>query len=281
MLAEVRSESWQDHAWPESVARVFHTRPWATVLATIIGFALIFLLMRFAGSQTGEGFYAVMSHSLMGAIFVPAFVLPLLALVVGLRQYWQTVGGVRVRWAHIRDAVRQASQMKNLQGGHGDGCNFEQEERFSHNRRMAHHAIFYGFLLCFASTSAGTVLHYVFDRPAPYDLLSLPKVFGVSGGLMLTVGCFWMLRLKAHADPNLSDRGTAAADAAFVWLLGFVGLSGLVLCVFGSTFALPVLLAVHLGAVFSFFLMTPYSKMAHGFYRFAALIRDAQARDVG
>ncbi len=31
-------------------------------------------------------------------------------------------------------------------------------------------------------------------------------------------------------------------------------------------------------AVLAFFLLTPYSKMVHGFYRFAALIRDAQIR---
>lgn len=32
---------------------------------------------------------------------------------------------------------------------------------------------------------------------------------------------------------------------------------------------------LHLGAVLGFFLLMPYTKMAHGFYRLAALIRDA------
>ena len=35
------------------------------------------------------------------------------------------------------------------------------------------------------------------------------------------------------------------------------------------------LLALHLGSVLAFFLLTPYSKMAHGFYRLAALVREA------
>ena len=39
------------------------------------------------------------------------------------------------------------------------------------------------------------------------------------------------------------------------------------------------LLALHLGAVLTLFLLTPYSKMAHGFYRMAALVRDAQSRE--
>ncbi|MEP3331561.1 hypothetical protein [Sedimentitalea sp.] len=38
----------------------------------------------------------------------------------------------------------------------------------------------------------------------------------------------------------------------------------------GSVWPLPL----HLGAVLTFFLVTPYSKMAHGFYRLAALARE-------
>jgi citrate/tricarballylate utilization protein len=35
------------------------------------------------------------------------------------------------------------------------------------------------------------------------------------------------------------------------------------------------MLILHLGAVLTLFLLLPYSKMAHGFYRFAALVQDA------
>ena len=41
---------------------------------------------------------------------------------------------------------------------------------------------------------------------------------------------------------------------------------------------LAVLLALHLGTVLALFLLVPYSKMAHGFYRTAALIRDAKRK---
>ena len=277
-LAEVRSESWIDHAWPGPLARLFLRRPVALTLALIVGFLVIWAAMQMLPPAGGQGFYAVLSHSAMVAIFAPAFVLPLVALSMGVRRYWTSVGGAGVRIAHLSDAVRQAATMRNLSGGHGEGCNFEEGERFSAARRHAHHAIMYGFLLCFASTSAGTVLHYVFDQPAPYPIWSLPKIFGISGGVLLTLGCGWMLWLKGRADPHLSDQRSAAADTAFVWLLGGVALSGLLLYALGQTPAMPALLAIHLGAVLTLFVLTPYTKMAHGAYRFAALVRDAQVR---
>ena len=65
-------------------------------------------------------------------------------------------------------------------------------------------------------------------------------------------------------------------DMGFVLLLLLTGASGLLLYAATGTSLVPALLALHLGAVLAFFLTTPYSKMAHGFYRLAALIRDAQ-----
>lgn len=97
--------------------------------------------------------------------------------------------------------------MRNLKGGHGDGCNFEDEDRFSQGRRMAHQAVMYGFLLCFASTSVATVMHYGLNMPAPYPLWSLPKLLGVSGGLLLVLGCVEMVRLKLRADTSLGAQG--------------------------------------------------------------------------
>ncbi len=277
-LAEVRGESWTDYAWPKPVAELFHRRAWATVAATVLGFAAIFLIAQAVRPESGAGFYAVMSHGLMVAIFAPAFLLPLAGLGYGLIQYWRDVGGSMITRAQIWDALRQAGTMKNLSGGHGDGCNFETEERFSPARRHAHHAVMYGFLLCFASTSSGTLLHYVFDQPAPYPLWSLPKVLGITGGVLMVIGCGSMLRLKSKASAELGDPLRCTSEAAFIWLLGFVALSGLILYVLGGTALMPLLLALHLGAVLSLFLLTPYTKMAHGFFRFTALLRDAQQR---
>ena len=277
-LAEVRTDSWKSYVWPQQAGAIFRRNGWTTVLFCILSFAVLFFAISALKPESGEGFYTVLSHNAMVALFAPAFLLPLAALFFGLTRYWRDIGGARIQLSHIKNAVTQAATMRNLSGGHGDGCNFEEEERFSSSRKHAHHAVMYGFLLCFASTSTGTVLHYGFDLPAPYGFLSLPKLFGITGGILLTIGCGAMLWLKSKAKKTLSDERTASADNAFIWLLGFVGFSGLVLYALGQTVLMPSLLAIHLGAVLTFFLLTPYTKMAHGFFRLAALIRDAQQR---
>ena len=139
----------------------------------------------------------------------------------------------------------------------------------------------YGFLLCFAATSVATIMHYVFAMPAPYPLLSLPKLLGISGGVLLSIGTFAMIGLKRKSDRRLADAPAFGGDMGFIGLLFFVSTSGLVLYALGSTALMPTLLALHLGAVLAFFLLTPYSKMAHGFYRLAALVREvARQREV-
>ena len=281
-LARARVDSWERFAWPGGLARQFQSRGTALAAALVAGVAAMILAIALLPGE-GEGFYAWIGHSVMVAIFLPAFLFPLAALGVGLRRYWCEVGGTRLDLGSIWAGIVSAGKLRNLSGGQDQGCNFEDEDRFTDARRHAHHAVMYGFLLCFASTSSATVLHYLFDMPAPYGLFSLPKLLGIPGGLLLVGGCAAMLALRRRADPALGAPGRASGERAFIWLLLFVGLTGLLLYAARATPLIGPLLALHLGGVFAFFLLTPYSKMAHGFYRLAALVREAQiarARDV-
>lgn len=278
ILAEVRQDSWDRYAWPGAFAGAFQRKGTPIALALIVGLALLFLALTALRPASGEGFYAYLSHGGMVAIFAPAFLLPLVAIGIGLRRYWAEVGGQRITFAHLRDAVAATANMRNLGGGQGQGCNFEAGDRYSNQRRVAHQLVMYGFLLCFASTSSGTVLHYGFGLEAPYGLFSLPKLLGLPGGFLLTIGAGWLIRLKLQSDRDLGAASAWGGEVAFVLLLGLTGLTGLALYAATGTALVGPLLAIHLGTVLTFFLTTPYSKMVHGFYRLAALIRDAQVR---
>lgn len=275
-LAEVRAESWERFACPAPLARLFQRSGVALSSALVLGVAVMFWAMRALAPTTGDGFYAYLSHGAMVAIFAPAFVFPLLVIAIGLRRYWIEVGGAPITLAHLRTAFGDAARLRNLSGGAAKGCNFEEGDRYTNARRHAHHAVMYGFLLCLAATSSGTVLHYGLGLEAPYGLLSLPKLLGVPGGILLTFGTVALAWLKTKADRDLGAASLWGGEMAFVGLLGATGATGLALYAATGTGLVAPLLALHLGAVLGFFLTTPYSKMVHGFYRLAALVRDAQ-----
>lgn len=277
-LAEVRQDSWQRHGWPQPLARVFHASGLAMAAALLVGLALLVAALLALQPASGAGFYGYLAHGAMVAIFVPAFGLPLLALAVSLRRYWRETGGGRIRLRHLAGALQAAASLRNLGGGQGQGCNFEIEDRYSDKRRWLHQAVLYGFLLCFAATVSGTVLHYLFGVKAPYALFSLPKLLGLPGGVLLVVGTLGLAWLKTKADPALGARRVWGGEMGFVALLFVTAASGLALYGATASAAVPALLALHLGAVLAFFLLLPFTKMVHGFYRFAALIVEEQKR---
>ena len=277
ILAELRQESWEQFAVPGGLARIFHRHGLAVVMASIAAFAFIFLFASATSSSAdGEGFYAIMSHGVMVALFLPSFLIPLVCLAVSLRRYWHHVDGQPIRLQHVHHALRSAASLKNLDGGQGHGCNYQEEDRYSNARRWNHQLVMYGFLLCFAATSTATVMHYGLNWPAPYPLFSLPKLFGLSGGAMMAIGCLGLIWLKTRGDRNLSDPRVFGGELAFLFLLFFVAISGLLLYILGDTRFLTILLVLHLSSVLTLFLLTPFSKMSHGFFRLAALLREAQ-----
>ena len=124
--------------------------------------------------------------------------------------------------------ARPRVRLKYLDGGHGDGCN-EVDDRFTKLRRSFHHFTFYGFWLCFASTTVATLYHYVLNLPAPYGYISLPKLFGISGGISLMVGTAGQWWLHLRRNPLQQDARQRSMDRGFIGLLFLIAASGLAL----------------------------------------------------
>ena len=148
-----------------------------------------------------------------------------------------------------------------------------EDERPIDHRRFYHHCTFYGFLLCFASTSLATVLHNGFGWQAPYAWYNPVVLLGIVGGIGLLIGPAGLLRAKATRDPEMVDTGARGMEVAFLAMLMLTSGSGLLVLVLRATPAMGMLLALHLGLVFALFLSFPYGKFVHGIYRYAALVR--------
>ncbi|WP_417585735.1 tricarballylate utilization 4Fe-4S protein TcuB [Pelagibacterium sp.] len=277
-LAEVRVESWERFIWPSGFARLFQTSGVALAGALCAGIAVMIMLAYAIRPNSGEGFYAVISHTVMATLFTVSSFLPLIIIAAGLWSYWRTVGGERVRLAHLREAFIDAGRLKNLKGGAADGCNYEAQDRFTKARRWAHQAVMWGFVLCFAATTSGTIMHYGFGWEAPYGPLTAPKLFGVPGGILMTLGGGALIGLKLQAEKSLGAPAVWGGEMAFVLLLTMTAVTGLALYWATGTAAVPALLVAHLGAVLALFLTLPYTKMVHVPFRLAALVRDAQTK---
>ncbi|WP_163269446.1 tricarballylate utilization 4Fe-4S protein TcuB [Chelativorans alearense] len=277
-LAEVRQESWERLVWPAPFSRLFHTHGVAIAGMLVAGISALFALIAALPESAGDGFYAHLSHNAMVAVFTPGFLLPLVAVAIGLYRYWRDVGAGPITLPDIGNAFASAATLRNLDGGQGQGCNFEREDRYTDLRRWFHQAVLYGFLACFAATSVATLMHYFLDWQAPYGLFTPPKLLGVPGGIALVIGTSGLVWLKMRADPKLGASRVWGGEVAFVLLLGLVAASGLALYAATGTFAVSSLLALHLGSVLALFLLLPYTKMVHGFFRIAALLAEEAKR---
>ena len=281
-LAQVRATTYSDYAWPSAFGALYRRQGLTIALALGGGLALFLLLALAQGGglmrpANGGNFYAVFPHKLLVVMFGVVFLWAMLALAIGVVRFWREWDPGPSSGAALAEAARHTLTLKYLDGGHGDGCN-EEDDRFTLARRRCHHLTFYGFMLCFASTSVATLYHYAFGWHAPYALSSLPVVLGTAGGVGLLIGpagLFW-LNLKRHALHG--DPAQKTMDHGLIALLFFVSLTGLALMLWRDTTAMTALLAVHLGVVMALFLTMPYGKFAHGFYRVAALLKAAIER---
>jgi citrate/tricarballylate utilization protein len=285
-MAEVRGQTYVDYAWPPALGALYQRNGLTLSLALAAGLAL-FLVLAVAshgalwGGQLRGNFYNLFPHNLLVGLFAPVFLFAALALVMGVRRFWRDVtpatSGAPLSVPAAAEASEAVLRLKYLDGGHGEGCNNE-DDAFTLARRRFHHFTFYGFLMCFAATSVATVYHYVFGWVAPYELPSLPKVLGAVGGVSLMIGTAGLWRLNRRRHPQHIDAAQRPMDLGFIALLFLTSASGLALWLGRGTPALALLLCLHLGAVMALFATLPYGKFAHGIFRTAALLRHAIER---
>ncbi|MBI2768283.1 MAG: tricarballylate utilization 4Fe-4S protein TcuB [Burkholderiales bacterium] len=291
-MAVVRGQTYSDYAWPPALGALYKRNGLTLSLAAASGLALfLIMLVGMRGSllhaPLAGNFYAVFPHNTLALMFGVVFAFAVVALAIGVSRFWRDQNPVRAEPVEAGpptgsgrtegaagEAVASALSLKYLGGGHGDGCN-DQDDRFTLWRRRFHHATFYGFMLCFAATCVATLYHYVLKLQAPYALTSLPVLLGTAGGVGLLIGPAGLLWLNLRRDPAHGDAAQKPMDRGFIALLFATSLTGLAVLIWRDTSPMALLLAVHLGVVMALFLTLPYGKFAHGIFRCAALLKFA------
>ena len=286
-LSLVRQRTYRDHAWPALPGgRVRHTGRFAmavtlSMVAVLSVPALLWLPPeQVLGRHSGAGaFYRVLPWSLIAGLAGLTLLWSLLSVGFSVAAFWRSMGPVPAGAAvlpALRDALWDIASLRNLGGG-GVGCN-DRDDRFSQARRRFHHALSYGFALCFAATAVATVYDHVLGWQAPYPVFSLPVLLGSLGGAGMMAGTAGLAWLKRHADPGPVAAELLGADLALLAQLFLIATSGFALLALRETAAMGPLLLIHLGVVLGFFATLPCGKFLHAPFRAAALLRWALER---
>jgi citrate/tricarballylate utilization protein len=280
-MAGLRVASYQTSCWPRALGGAFRRHSVGTALvlaaALIAVLALATWLLNPGGLRWAphEGeFYAVIPHAAMVTLFGAVGMFVLAAITIGVQRFWRTThAGPLPAAADVLRGLRDAFTLRYLHGT-GPDCTNAEEQRGPW-RRWFHHCTFYGFLLCFASTSVAAAYHSLLSLPAPYPYTSAPVVLGTLGGLGLLIGPAGLLWQRRRRDPALAAPDQQGLDESFILLLWLTSFTGMLLLVLRNSALMAPLLVVHLGVVLALFVTLPYGKFMHGFYRIAALVKAA------
>jgi quinone-modifying oxidoreductase subunit QmoC len=207
------------------------------------------------------------------AIFLPAASFAVVTLLLALLRFLRAVSREHPRTA------RGQTLVSAVFGAATDIFSHRKLRECSTNepRARAHVMAMYGFIGLFVTTTLVGVFYYLnrfgLDvRVTPYDFFHPIKVLGNVSGTLVFLGCVLVV-VRRMAK---SEAGVATAfDWVFVWVLLLTVLMGFLAQVFRVfEFRITAYTAYYVHLVFVFFLLAyaGYTKMAHIFFRAAAMV---------
>lgn len=272
-FAKIRKESYKKYTFPNFLAFAFDKNAILSSIILVVALFLGFLMASSSASKQVNGdFFSVIPYEYMVYTFSFVSLLVFLALCVSLFKFIKAIELKAINLKALFQSLKDIFTMKYMGGHNSQGCTYPNENR-SNIRRVFHHLTAYGFLFCFIATSLGAIYHHFLHIYAPYDFTQLPKIFGTIGGALLCIGVFGLFVLKLNADENIVDKESVSMDYAFLAMLFLASFTGLLLMFVRQTMWLNLALFFHLSVVLAFFIMIPYSKFVHMFYRFIALLK--------
>src|SRR5262245_47101319 len=181
-LARIRLQAYQDYAWPRALGVAFTRHNLLTGIALAATFSAFLAVTAQNLSPTNSGdFYAVVPHGVMVTLFGLVFLFSIVAMTIGVLRFvshtraqgsaqgWAqgSAEGSAEGWAEgsTQGWVRDVLTLRHLHASGAD-CVTAEEHRTPW-RRWLHHCTFYGFLLCFASTTVAAIYDNVFGWRAP------------------------------------------------------------------------------------------------------------------
>lgn len=266
VLGAIRKQSIRQYSVPGFMSGLVNSKIFFPIIFLIP--ALILLAVSgFSSIPEGEiKFIKLFPVEVIQFTFTPALIFGFATGILGLMKFWKDMkqtGGVT---------------SDNLTGSIVETAKeFLGHSRFkdctvSRDRFLSHFLVFYGFVFLGIATAIGVLYIDFMHVESPFSLGHPVKLFGNIGAIALLSGILLMIlnRFKNAAKVGIGSY--------FDWLLIFIIFTIVVSGILAevtrladkAALAYPIYF-IHLVFVFSLFVYLPYSKLAHMFYRSAAI----------
>ena len=275
----LRALSIEHFSVPGVIARAARSVP-GVLLLLLIPAVILGAVIAGLHAATGFGFLEgeiVFSRMLpvpvVDAIFIPAAAFAALTLALALTRFLRAVAREHPRTAQGTPLVSA------MLGAAGDILSQRKFRECGTNRprARAHVMAMYGFLGLLVTTTLVAVFYYLnlfgLDvAVGPYGFFHPIKMLGNASGTLVFLGCILVV-VRRMTRP---DAGRATDfDRVFVWVLFLTVLTGFLAQILRvSGLGAPAYSTYFVHLVFVFFLLAyaGYTKMAHVFFRTAAMV---------
>ncbi len=252
-------------------------------LPVVLGVPLVWLLvlLTMAGTigtiPTGEiEFAKFLPHVYLYSMFITATHVAALLLLVSLFRFWRILGTAEVnRIPHNPGTPTQGNIFGSLKATALEVLTQAKFKMCEENkqRHTGHLLIMYGFLAIAVGTGIAFFMMYGLHIEPPFEQWTPPKVLGHLGLIALVAGLLIVINRRLIDKKNISR--ASYQDWYLLLVLLAVAVTGIAVEIVrfaGIAWAAYWGYIVHLVFVFALIGYFPYSKFAHMFYRFVAIL---------
>jgi quinone-modifying oxidoreductase subunit QmoC len=288
-LAAVRNYIFKTFTFPRFLG-VWLSEPKYLPLVFGVPFVWLLIMLAIAGTigtiPGGEiEFSKFLPHPHLYVVFITSTHLAALALIISLVRFWRMMGTAVVN----RSGPNSGSP---TQGDLAGSAMATVKEVLTHakfkmceenkSRHVGHLLIMYGFLAIAVGTGIAFFMMYGLQIHPPFAQWTPPKLLGHAGVVALVAGLVIVIQRRLDEKKNISK--ASYQDWYLLIVLLAVAVTGMLveLVRFADiAWAAYWGYIIHLVFVFALIGYFPYSKFAHMFYRFAAILHSKYTgRDV-
>jgi quinone-modifying oxidoreductase subunit QmoC len=271
VLGAIRKQTIKQYSAPAALVDIVNNQKLMPLLF-IVPAVLLAVLLSIAGTfkiPDGEVIFSQFASThFLQFVFTPALIFGFAVGILGVKKFWDDMKKANgVTSGDLKGSIMATA--KQILG----------HEKFkdcdvSKDRYASHLLVFYSFILLGIATALGVLYIDILglDSPFRFGYGTPVKIFGITGAVTIILGTLFMI------NNRFKNAEKVGLGSYFDWLLitivGVVGLSGTLAYLTrlsgAGMIAYPVYF-IHLVFVFSLFIYLPFSKLAHMFYRSAAM----------